>query len=102
MELALAPDILMLRTQLADAQADVAQARSCADIAEAKAANAKAVNADLMARNALLELQIEKLRRDRFGARSERSVRLIDQMDPSTRLRRPSKNWRHRLTMPKP
>ena len=102
MEVALAPDILTLCAQLADAQAYAAQAGGRANIAEAEAANVKAINADLLARNALLELQIEKLRRDRFGARSERSVRLIDQMDPSTRLRRHSKSWRHRLTMPKP
>ena len=74
MDVALAPDILTLRAQLC------AMGRR-ADSAEADAANAKAVNADLLARNALLELQIEKLRRDRFGTRSERSARLIDQME---------------------
>lgn len=74
MEVALAPDILALRTQLCE---EVRRA----DIAEAEAANAKAVNADLLARNALLELQIEKLKRDRFGARAERAARLIDQME---------------------
>ena len=74
MEVAFAPDILTLRLQLCEVERR-------ADIAEADAANAKAINADLLARNALLELQIEKLKRDRFGARSERSVRLIDQME---------------------
>jgi transposase len=74
MKVALSPDILTLRAQLGDAE-------QRAHIAEAEAANAKAVNADLLARNALLELQIEKLKRDRFGARSERSARLIDQME---------------------
>ena len=74
MEVAFAPDILTLRLQLCEVERR-------ADIAEADAANAKAINADLLARNALLELQIEKLKRDRFGAHSERSVRLIDQME---------------------
>lgn len=74
MEVAVAPDILTLRAQLCEVERR-------ADIAEAEAANAKAVNADLQARNALLELQIEKLKRDRFGARSERASRLIDQME---------------------
>ena len=74
MEVAFAPDILTLRLQLCEVERR-------ADIAEADAANAKAINADLLARNALLELQIEKLKWDRFGARSERSVRLIDQME---------------------
>ena len=74
MEVVSATSLLALRTQLCEVERR-------ADIAEADAANAKAVNADLLARNALLELQIEKLKRDRFGARSERSVRLIDQME---------------------
>ena len=74
MEVVSATSLLALRTQLCEVERR-------ADIAEADAANAKAVNADLLARNALLELQIEKLRRDRFGARSERSARLIDQME---------------------
>ena len=74
MEVALSPDIPTLRAQLCAVERR-------ADIAEADAANAKAVNADLLARNALLELQIEKLKRDRFGTRSERSARLIDQME---------------------
>ena len=94
MEAALAPDILMLRAQLCEVERR-------ADIAEAGAANAKAINADLLARNALLELQIEKLKRDRFGALSERSARLTDQMDRSTRLRRPSKNWKPMPMKPK-
>jgi hypothetical protein len=49
--------------------------------AEAKLANARAENSDLLARNALLELQAEKMRRAMYGARSERSERLIDQME---------------------
>jgi transposase len=74
MEVAVVPDILTLRAQLCEVERR-------ANIAEAEAANAKAANADLLARNALLELQIEKLKRDRFGTRSERASRLIDQME---------------------
>jgi len=49
--------------------------------AQADAARTKAINSDLKAHNALLELQIEKLRRDLYGQRSERSERLIAQME---------------------
>jgi hypothetical protein len=48
---------------------------------EAELANIRAENSDLLARNALLELQAEKMRRAMYGARSERSQRLIDQME---------------------
>jgi transposase len=72
---ALSPaDIIALRQELA-----VAMVR--ADEAEADAANARAINADLEARIALQALQIELLKRDRFGQRSERSQRLIDQLE---------------------
>lgn len=47
----------------------------------AETARIKAINADLEARNALLELQNEKMRRALFGQRSERSRQLIDQME---------------------
>ena len=40
-----------------------------------------AINADLEARIALQALQIELLKRDRFGQRLERSQRLIDQLE---------------------
>jgi transposase len=67
-------EVMALRRVLAEAQ-------TRATIAEAHAANAKASVSDLAARNALLELQIEKLKRERFGPRSERSQRLIEQME---------------------
>ncbi len=79
---ALSPaDIIALRQELAVAvvradQAEVMAIEACAD-----AANARAINADLEARIALQALQIELLKRDRFGQRSERSKRLIDQME---------------------
>ncbi len=47
----------------------------------AETARIKAINADLEARNALLELQNEKMRRALYGQRSERSHQLVDQME---------------------
>ena len=52
-----------------------------ADHAEAEAAKAVAHASDLAARNALLALQNEKMRRELYGQRSERSERLIDQIE---------------------
>jgi transposase len=49
--------------------------------AEAEAARIKAINSDLEARNALLELQNAKMRRELYGQRSERSHRLVDQLE---------------------
>ena len=49
----------------------------------AEVARIKAVNADLEARNALLELQNEKMRRTLYGQRSERTRHLLDQMELS-------------------
>ena len=77
MELVSTTDFLALREQLVAAEARAEKA----EIAAAEAANVKAINADLLARNALLELQIEKLKRAQFAATSERSARLIDQME---------------------
>ncbi len=63
-------EIENLREQLAAAQAIVAEV-----------ARIKAINADLEARNALLELQNEKMRRVLYGQRSERTRHLLDQME---------------------
>ena len=49
--------------------------------AEAEAARAKAINADLAARVALLELQNEKMRRALYGQPSDRRQLLIDQLE---------------------
>jgi transposase len=67
-------DIQKLRVALAAAV-------SRADLVTAEAAQVKAINADLEARNALLELQNEKMRRALYGQRSERSRHLLDQME---------------------
>lgn len=63
-------EIESLREQLAAAQAVAAEV-----------ARIKAINADLEARNALLELQNEKMRRTLYGQRSERTRHLLDQME---------------------
>ncbi len=72
----LSPDVLRLQAQLVAAQLR-------ADTADAEVAQVKAINADLAAINALLELQNAKMRTVIFGQRSERSVRLIEQMELS-------------------
>jgi hypothetical protein len=51
------------------------------DIAVAQAANAQAMLSDSEALIARLELAIEKLKRELHGQRSERTARLIDQME---------------------
>ena len=51
------------------------------DEARAAAANAQAEASSIEAFIAHLKLQIEKLRRDLYGSRSERKARLLDQME---------------------
>ncbi|MGY2733329.1 multidrug efflux pump subunit AcrA (membrane-fusion protein) [Sphingomonas sp. UYP23] len=74
--------------ELLQVRADLAAARDLAEKAEAKALDAKAeaarvmaINADLLARNAHLELMNEKMRRDKYGPSSERIRRLLDQLE---------------------
>ena len=67
-------DIDALRATLA-----VAEAR--ADEAEAKAAQAVAEASNAQALIAALKLQIEKLKRELYGQRSERKARLLDQLE---------------------
>jgi len=55
-------------------------AETRARLAEAEAAQAIAKASDLAARNALLALQNEKMRRELYGQRSERGQRMIDQL----------------------
>ena len=49
--------------------------------AEANAARAQAVNSATEALIAHLKLEIEKLRRELYGSRSERKARLLEQME---------------------
>jgi transposase len=77
-----------LPTDLAAAHAMILAERNARVMAEAKAAVAKAeaanAQADLSSSEALiahLKLAIEKLRRELYGTRSERTARLLDQME---------------------
>lgn len=67
-----------------EAQAEIDSLRerlAAAEAVAAEVARIKAINADLEARNALLELQNEKMRRTLFGQRSERTRHLLNQME---------------------
>src|ERR1700690_1883995 len=73
--------ILAERHARLTAEANAALAEASAAVAKAEAANAQA---DLSSREALiahLKLAIEKLRRELYGTRSERTARLLDQME---------------------
>ena len=74
-------ELLQLRADLAVARDLAEKAEAKALTAEAKAARVMAINADLLARNAHLELMNEKMRRDKYGASSERSRRLLEQLE---------------------
>lgn len=71
---ALPEDVDALKAALCAATARALQA-------EAELANAKAQASDDQALIAHQKLQIEKLRRELYGQRSERSSRLLDQME---------------------
>ena len=71
---ALPDDVDALKAALLAARADVARVT-------AEAAAALAEKSSNLALIAHLKLQIEKLNRDRFGPRSERTARLLDQME---------------------
>jgi transposase len=62
-------------------RAALAQAEARADAAEADAAQARAKTSSDEAFIAYLKLEIEKLRRDLYGVRSERKARLLDQLE---------------------
>jgi transposase len=73
-----------LPTDLAAAHAMILAERAARLQAEAVAASAKAEAADAKAAEALisyLKLEIEKLRRQIYGTRSERKARLLEQME---------------------
>lgn len=74
-------ELLQLRAELLAAQEVVGTAQIRTLEAEAELARIKAVNADLLARNAHLELMNAMMRRDKYGASSERSRRLLDQFE---------------------
>ena len=71
---ALPDDVDALKAALLAARADVARVTAEATAALAEQSSNRALIAHL-------KLQIEKLNRDRFGPRSERTARLLDQME---------------------
>lgn len=71
-------ELLQLRADLAAARYLAEKAEAKALDTEAEAARVMAINADLLARNAHLELMNEKMRRDKYGPSSERIRRLLD------------------------
>jgi hypothetical protein len=70
-----------LPNDLASAHAMIMAERAGRLEAEAVAARALAVNSSTDALIAHLKLQIEKLRRELYGSRSERKARLLDQLE---------------------
>ena len=74
-------DVEALKAALASLREELDAARADAAVAVAEAAAAKAERADDQALIAHLKLQIEKLNRDRYGPRSERTARLLDQLE---------------------
>lgn len=74
-------ELLQLRAELEVARRHGHDVEIRALEAEAKAARVIAINADLVARNAHLELMNAKLRRREYGTSSERSGRLLDQLE---------------------
>ncbi len=78
---ALPDDAESLKRLLLARQQELAVARGQVATAAAEAAALRAKAADDEALIVHLKLHIEKLRRDRFGQRSERSARLLDQLE---------------------
>lgn len=64
----------LAQTQASDLQVAAAEA-------QAEAANARAKLSDTAALIAHLELRIEKLKRELYGQRSERTARLVEQLE---------------------
>ena len=74
-------DLSALPDDVAALKAVVIAACAKADAVAAELANEQARRADDAALIAHMKLQIEKLKRDKFGPRSERASRLLDQME---------------------
>ena len=60
---------------------DIGELKAALIVARAEVASARAQRSDDQAMIAHLKLQIEKLNRDRYGPRSERTARLLDQLE---------------------
>ncbi len=78
---ALPDDVDALKTALSDARARALEAEAGAAAAQAELVAVRAERSADQALIAHLKLQIQKLNRARFGASSERSARLLDQME---------------------
>ena len=78
---ALQDDAESLKRRLLARDDDLTMARVHTAAVAAEAASLRASAADDQALIAHLKLQIEKLRRERFGQRSERSARLLGQLE---------------------
>lgn len=74
-------DITQLPNDLGALKAAVVAMHQRSVNAEAEAARAIAINSSADALIAHLKLEIEKLRRELYGSRSERKARLLDQME---------------------
>jgi transposase len=74
-------DAKSLKRLLLARDEELAVARAYATTVAVEAASLRARAADDQALIVHLKLQIEKLRRERFGQRSERSSRLLDQLE---------------------
>ena len=76
-----ADDFEALKAALASMRSERDEARVERDEAQAEAAMAKAERSEAQALIAHLKLMIAKLKREQFGVTSERSSRLLDQME---------------------
>lgn len=74
-------ELLQLHAELAAAREWADRIQAHALETKAELAKVRAVNADLLAHNAHLELMNEKMRRDKYGALSERRSRLLEQLE---------------------
>jgi hypothetical protein len=74
-------DVDSLKRLLAEREAEIAAERALRLAAESEAARATASMSSAEALIAHLRLAIEKMRRELYGARSERGHKLIDQME---------------------
>ncbi|WP_029006385.1 IS66 family transposase [Azorhizobium doebereinerae] len=74
-------DVFALRAALAAAEARALAMETLLISAQADAARVRAAASDAEAQIAWLKLEIEKLRRELYGTRSERKARLLDQLE---------------------
>ncbi len=79
--MALPDDIDSVKRLLAEREAELAAERARRMVAEAEAARATASISSAEALIAHLRLAIEKMKRELYGARSERGRKLLDQME---------------------